>query len=64
MAATTKPRAQKTGYVNLHVIVPAELIAALDEKVAEYAKGEIWPKPTRTDLIRNIFTEAVKSWKK
>lgn len=63
MAAKTKPRGQKTGNVNLHVMLPAELLAALDEKVAEYAKSEKWPKPSRTDLIRNVLTEAVNLWK-
>ena len=63
MAAKTKARTQKTGNVNLHVMLPVELLSALDEKVAEYAKGGTWPKPSRTDLIRNVLSAAVKHWK-
>lgn len=64
MAAKTKPRSKQTGSVNLHITLPAELVAALDHCVAEQTRADVWPKPTRTDLIRNALTEAVKSWKK
>lgn len=50
--------------MNLHITLPAELVAALDARVAEQTQEDVWPKPTRTDLIRNALTGAVKSWKK
>ena len=64
MAAKRKQRGKQTGNVNLHIMLPAELIAALDVRVDEYAASEMWPKPSRTDVIRNALTETVKSWKK
>lgn len=64
MAAKRKPIGKQAGNVNLHIMLPAEMIAALDARVEEYAAGETWPKPSRTDVIRNILKEAVKSWAK
>ena len=49
--------------MSLHIKLPVELIAALDVLVDKYAAGETWPKPSRTDVIRNLLTEAVKSRK-
>lgn len=60
MAAKRKPRGKQTGNVNLHIMLPAELVAALDARVDEYAAGETWPKPSRTDVIRNLLTQAIK----
>ena len=64
MAAKTKSRAKQTGNVNLHITLPAELVASLDKKVEECTHAETWPKPTRTDLIRNLLVEGVRSWTK
>jgi hypothetical protein len=58
-----KPKApDPTKLVSLHINLPANLVAALDARAAELAASDTWPKPTRTDVIRNMLVEQAKNW--
>ena len=48
--------------VDVHLHLPAELVAALDARVEALASGATWPRPSRTDLIRNLIAEAAAQW--
>lgn len=54
----------KKPFVDVHVKLPTELAEQLDREVARRSEGSVYPKPNRSDLIRDVLLEASKSWGK
>lgn len=54
------PAPKRAALADLHVRLPAKLLAAVDARVRTMNAAGRWPRVTRTDLLRQVIQEAVK----